>query len=111
MLTNYKALPLLKTAYDCDINPVGRSHFVEKLEMFICYQWGFFQRALSGQTERITTKARKIYNIPRSKVVLMTNCYRVVRVSASKKSELFHFTRKKRADATAVQLGDAMVQP
>lgn len=61
VLNEDQALPLLKAAYDRGINT-----------------WDTANVYSNGQSEIIMGKALSTYNIPRSKVVLMTKCYRVV---------------------------------
>ncbi|KAI3333059.1 Aldo/keto reductase [Ustulina deusta] len=56
-----QALSLLKAAYDRGINT-----------------WDTANAYSNGESERVMGKALKKYNIPRSKVVLMTKCFRVV---------------------------------
>ncbi|CAJ0554479.1 Ff.00g129920.m01.CDS01 [Fusarium sp. VM40] len=56
-----QALPLLKAAYDRGINT-----------------WDTANVYSNGQSERIMGKAISKYKIPRSKVVIMTKCYRVI---------------------------------
>ncbi|KAK5991452.1 Aldo-keto reductase [Cladobotryum mycophilum] len=61
VLNEGQALPILKAAYDRGINT-----------------WDTANVYSNGQSERIIGTALRKYNIPRSKVVLMTKCYRVV---------------------------------
>ncbi|KAK6819357.1 Candidapepsin-2 [Apiospora arundinis] len=56
-----KALPLLKAAYDRGVNT-----------------WDTANVYSNGESERIIGKALRKYSIPRSKVVLLTKCCRVV---------------------------------
>ncbi|KAI1353207.1 Aldo/keto reductase [Xylaria sp. FL0043] len=56
-----QAIRLLKAAYDRGINT-----------------WDTANTYSNGESERVMGKTLKKYNIPRSKVVLMTKCYRVV---------------------------------
>ncbi|KAI0527996.1 NADP-dependent oxidoreductase domain-containing protein [Xylaria bambusicola] len=60
-LEEEQALKVLKAAYDRGINT-----------------WDTANAYSNGESERIMGKALKKYNIPRSKVVLMTKCFRVV---------------------------------
>ncbi|KND86505.1 Versiconal hemiacetal acetate reductase [Tolypocladium ophioglossoides CBS 100239] len=61
VLDEEQALPVLKAAYDRGINT-----------------WDTANVYSNGQSERFIAKALRMYNIPRSKVILMTKCYRVV---------------------------------
>jgi len=55
------ALPLLKAAYDRGLNT-----------------WDTANVYSNGESERIVGKALKMYNIPRSKVIIMSKCYMAV---------------------------------
>ncbi|KAJ3542428.1 hypothetical protein NM208_g4102 [Fusarium decemcellulare] len=61
VLDEAQALPLLKVAYDRGINT-----------------WDTANVYSNGQSERIMAKAMSKFGIPRSKVILMTKCYRVI---------------------------------
>ncbi|KAF4471664.1 aldo-keto reductase [Fusarium albosuccineum] len=61
VLDEARALPLLKAAYDRGINT-----------------WDTANVYSNGQSERIMAKAISKFGIPRSKVILMTKCYRVI---------------------------------
>jgi aryl-alcohol dehydrogenase-like predicted oxidoreductase len=61
VLDEEKSLPLLKAAYDRGINT-----------------WDTADVYSNGASERIIGKALKKYNIPRSKVVILTKCYATV---------------------------------
>ncbi|KAF2264718.1 Aldo/keto reductase [Lojkania enalia] len=58
VLDEADSLPLLKHAYDCGINA-----------------WDTADIYSHGQSEKIIAKALKQYNIPRSKVVILSKCY------------------------------------
>lgn len=46
--------------------------------ILIGLKWDTANVYSNGQSERIMGKALRTYNIPRSKVVIMTKCYRVI---------------------------------
>ncbi|KAJ4207531.1 hypothetical protein FSOLCH5_007811 [Fusarium solani] len=61
VLNEEEAMPILKAAYDRGINT-----------------WDTANVYSNGESEKVIAKALRKYNIPRSKVILMTKCYRVV---------------------------------
>ncbi|KZP01285.1 Aldo/keto reductase [Calocera viscosa TUFC12733] len=65
VLNEDKALPILKAAWDCGINTWDTANVREAFYAVI-YS--------NGESERIIGKAIKKYNIPRSKLVILTKC-------------------------------------
>ncbi len=82
-LTKIQALPLLKAAYDRGINtvsfPLHSVCFSHRIWLYSdSIKWDTANVYSNGQSEIVMGKALSTYNIPRSKVVLMTKCFRVV---------------------------------